>query len=316
MRRPLSGRRACRHVQRRRHRLPDWRCSFRRSGSPRRCASARRRRRGPDAAAVELACQRRRVEIGARQRRRGQRRQRVRSPRAALRACQAEFDLPAWLHRRAGDLQLTSPCADFFSSAHIGCFAKADRLAVPFRRMRLPAGNTSTPPGCKPCAKLIFFASDRLDAAKIFQMHRLHVHDHARPCGRVSSLNRAISPGWFMPISNTAQARIRAGVAQRQRHAPVIVEAARTGIGAAGRRAITSLVLVLPALPVRPITGPLNRARAARASVQRPSSTCPAPPAAEPRCRQSGAARSSPPRRRPRHSRRTPIHRACSQSSK
>ncbi len=89
--------------------------------------------------------------------------------------------------------------------------------------------------------------------------------------GCVSSLSRAISPVWFMPISTTQTLAVRDGIAQRQRHAPEIVETARAGIGGGIRAARNSLVLVLPALPVRPITGPSKRARAARASVHRPS---------------------------------------------
>ena len=49
--------------------------------------------------------------------------------------------------------------------------------------------------------------------------------------GCVSSLSRAISPVWFMPISTTHKRGSRAGIAQRQRHAPEIIETARAGIG-------------------------------------------------------------------------------------
>ena len=87
--------------------------------------------------------------------------------------------------------------------------------------------------------------------------------------GRTSLESGAISPGWFMPSSNTPKLRVDAGMrARRQRHAPVIVEVALGGVGGACTASASlsaSLVPVLPTLPVTAMILASVRLRAARA---------------------------------------------------
>ena len=112
---------------------------------------------------------------------------------------------------------------------HIGSLAEANHPAAPFRRCQ-SAGNTSTPSSGRPCAMLTF---SRRIASRLPSFSRCTgcTLTTSATVGLVSSLSRAISPDWFMPISTTHRLAAGTGIAQRQRHAPEIVEAARAGIG-------------------------------------------------------------------------------------
>ncbi len=99
-------------------------------------------------------------------------------------------------------------------------------------------------------------------------------------CGRASAASGAISPGWFMPISQT-QNRASSGSRARVSGTPqwLLCEAAAAWVGPIADSAARSisLVVVLPTLPVTATTRPRNRARPARpsaCSAAKVSATC------------------------------------------
>ena len=140
--------------------------------------------------------------------------------------------------------------------------------------------STAAPP---PRARRRFppWLGDRLEPAEEFQMHRLDRGDD-RAHAAAPSLQRLRSRRHGSCRSRTPKARRLRAARQRQRHAPVIVEqATRHGSRPARRaRGAAFLGLVLPAQPVTPITGPLKRARAARARSPQAGEHVVAPPAA------------------------------------
>ncbi len=114
--------------------------------------------------------------------------------------------------------------------------------------------------------------------------------------GRAMAASRAISPGWFMPSSTTAQLVLRAQAQQRERHADLVVEVAGGGqrAFAAGRRtasaAIICVTVVLPLLPVTAISGRSNCARQPAAERAERDQACRAlrgPPGRRPRGRRA-----------------------------
>ena len=100
----------------------------------------------------------------------------------------------------------------------------------------LSRGSTAVPPGSRP-AKISALASAIPARLSKFSRCTGAIVVISATCGRARRASGAISPAWFMPISITAKSRIARHPRQRQRHTPMVVEAARGGMRPAPRRA-------------------------------------------------------------------------------
>ena len=83
----------------------------------------------------------------------------------------------------------------------------------------VPAGSTAVPPGSSP-AKIDAFSAAIASSDPISPRCARSTQVMIATCGRTSAASGAISPGWFMPISNTAKSASR-GIRARVSGTPI-----------------------------------------------------------------------------------------------
>ena len=260
---------------------PDWRCSSRRSASPRRCADLQRacarrgRRRAPPATSVSAASARSAPASSA----------------AASTASEFIAMMPAGRAELVGDVVAAecrrgSPsnpaaarcrsavrrlcvCAERDDAGDAARFGALPRAASNCALSRL---STAAPPGSSP-AKISALASAIASMPSKNSRCTGSTVVMIATCGRTMLDQRRDLAGMVHADLEHARSARRRAARQRQRHAPMIVERRDRGMGLAlrarARARSASLVEVLPTEPVTAMTCALEpRPRGAREIAQ------------------------------------------------